>query len=66
MPVDTDPAADAAALVAVAAKLDLTLDKSPRWGDWNITGPASEHRAMLARFRADHPMENLPWGYCPP
>ncbi len=66
MPFYGDPAGDATALFQAADKLDAGMAKSPRWQDWRITGPASEHKAAMARFRQDHPQENLPWGYCPP
>lgn len=63
---DSDPAGDAQMMRGAMERLDLPHGPSPRWQDWIITGPASEHKAMLARFRADHPQDNLPWGYGPP
>ena len=63
---DSDPAGNAAALAVAKERLGIVHGPSHRWGDWNLTGHASEHKAMMARFRVDHPQENLPWGYCPP
>lgn len=66
MPRDINPAGDAAAMLSAMPRLDMMTGSSPRWQDWSLTGPASEHKAMMARFRADHPQDNLPWGYGPP
>ena len=65
MATDHDPAGDASALTASMSRLDLLDGPSPRWQDWQINSPASEHKAMMARFKADHPQDNLPWGYAP-
>ncbi len=46
-------------------RLDIVGGPSPHWAHWNITGPRSEHKAMLARFNADNPDINNPWGYTP-
>ena len=66
MPRNINPAGDGAAMDSAMPRLDMLNGPSPRWQDWNLTGPASEHKAMMARFRADHPQDNLPWDYGPP
>jgi len=46
-------------------RLDLAAGPSPHWHHWNITGRRSETKAAIARFNADHPDMNNPWGYTP-
>ena len=62
---DRDPAGEASAFSDTKTQLGIIHGPSPHWGDWNLTGPASEHKAMMARFLADHPDLNQPWDYGP-